>query len=257
MNEFTIPSKWVSSKVKVLVIGSGGTGSILLSMLAQMDHNLRALSEGESYLDLTVVDGDTVSQFNIGRQAFYTGDVGQYKSEVLVKRFNQFSGTQWSYSTSFATPSDVETFKADLVITCVDSAKFRYELGKHFSDKFNNTVWIDCGNDQNSGQIILGNLGKNNKDKIPNIFDLYGETLASIEDRPEDSCSHYQSLNSQDFGVNHTVAINASNLLWRLLRHGKLSHHGMFIDIVTGCVNPLNIDHQVWSSFGYSEAKKH
>jgi PRTRC genetic system ThiF family protein len=226
-------------------------------MHAQLDHNLRALSDGDSFLDLTVVDGDTVSQFNIGRQAFYTGDVALYKSEVLVKRFNQFTGTQWSYANSFATPADVEEFNADLVITCVDSAKFRHELGQYFTKKYNETVWIDCGNDSNEGQVILGHLGNKLKDKIPNIYDLYGETLASIEDRPEDSCSHSQSLTSQDFGINHTVAINASNLVWRLLRHGKLSHHGMFIDISTGSVNPLNIDSQVWSSFGYSEAKKH
>lgn len=257
MNEFIIPNSWVLSPVKILVIGAGGTGSILLSVLAQMDYNLRQLSGGESYLDITVADGDTVSQFNIGRQAFYVGDVGLFKSEVLVNRFNQFSGTNWSFATEFVSAKDVFSFKADLVITCVDSAKFRFELGEYCANKQSNTLWLDCGNDTNSGQIIFGHIGCKSKDKLPNIYDLYGDALSSIEDRPEDSCSHAAALASQDFGVNHTIAINATNLLWQILRHGKVNHHGFFVDISSGTTNPLKIDHQVWRSFGYSEARQH
>ena len=111
-------------------------------------------------------------------------------------------------------------------------------------------IWIDCGNGSNDGQVILGHLGQH-ADRIPNIYDLYGEELKSIEDRPEDSCSFHQALTSQEFGINHTLALQASNMLWQLMRHGKLDYMGCYVDLPTGQVTPLAINEDVWASFGY------
>lgn len=256
---FNTPTHWIDEPVRVLVVGAGGTGSALLSLLAQMDYNLRQLSQDSSYLDLTVCDGDEVSEFNIGRQAFFSADIGMNKAEVLVKRFNQFTSTNWSYSTDYLTPTSLEGYinQFDLVITCVDSASFRFNLGSHFNDIKTKALWLDCGNCEHSGQIILGHLGKVTNNKIPNLFDLYGTILESMEDRPEDSCSHESSLSKQDFGVNHTIAIHANNLLWRLMRHGSSDHHGMFINLTCGEVSPLAVDLNVWATFGYAPNVQH
>jgi len=111
-------------------------------------------------------------------------------------------------------------------------------------------LWLDCGNAQHVGQIVCGNLG-DAKDKLPNLFDLYGELLQGLDEREEDSCSTEAALRKQDMGVNHTIAIQASNLLWQLIRHGEVDHHGCFIDIKHGEVNPLKVNPDVWASFGY------
>lgn len=253
MKSFITPSSWLSQPVNIMVIGAGGTGSALLSYLAQMDHSLRQLSDGQSYLNLSVVDGDEISVFNIGRQAFAQNDIGHYKSEVLVQRFNQFYGTKWSYSTDYITPKDIaRSYGIDLVISCVDSAKFRYELGKYFTFQHTETLWLDCGNDANSAQVLFGHLGICKAElRLPNIFDLYGAELKSIEDRPEDSCSFHESLTNQEFGINHSTALQASNMLWQLMRHGQLDYMGSYVDLPTGQVTPLAIDEDVWASFGY------
>lgn len=257
MNKFNIPSEWLLKPLKVIVVGAGGTGSILLSLLSQIDLNLRSLSDNQSYLDLTVIDGDTVSPFNIGRQVFHSADISQFKSEVMVKRLNQFTSTQWSYSTDFLNPKDLEKIQFDLIITCVDSASFRHQLGAHFEHISTDAMWLDLGNDKDSAQIIFGNLGSKSKNRLPNIYDLYGDALASIVDRPEDSCSFQSALNSQNFGINHTVAIHASNLLWLLLRQGSINHHGAFISLVDNVVTPLAIDENVWQSFNYQPKATH
>lgn len=254
-NRYVINPNWINQKVKVLVIGAGGTGSVLLSLLAQMDYNLKQLSDHQSGIDVSIADGDTISEFNIGRQAFYPTDIGCYKAEVLAHRFNQFFGTSWRFTNSMIDP--VEDFnqisKFDIVITCVDSAKFRAELGKQVDHQgYRETLWLDCGNDQNQSQVILGHLNAiSSQQRLPNIYELYGELLESIEDRPEDSCSHAASLAKQDFGINHTTAIHANNILWQLLRHGELSEHGCFVTLTDNDVTALPINEQHWASFGF------
>lgn len=258
MSKFLIPSHWVMKNINILVVGAGGTGSIVLSMLAQMDYNLSKLSDGITRLNVLVADGDDVSSSNIGRQAFYSSDIGMNKAEVLTTRFNQFMNTNWSWSTDFVAPEDIEEHEFDVIISCVDSAKFRYELGNHFKDTDNSSLWIDCGNSVSTGQILLGHLGGYpDEDKLPNIFDLYGSALESMEDRPEDSCGHESALSAQDFGINHAIAMQATNLLWQLIRHGSIDVHGAFVDLKSSTVNPINIDPNVWASFGYGQPVRH
>ena len=79
--------------VDVLVVGAGGTGSQVVTALAQMHHALTSLDHPG--LQVTVLDDDTVSLSNIGRQWFFKADLGQSKAEVLVNRCNLTLGTSW------------------------------------------------------------------------------------------------------------------------------------------------------------------
>ncbi|WP_370686227.1 ThiF family adenylyltransferase [Shewanella xiamenensis] len=59
--------------INILLIGAGGSGSQIATELFQMDALFRQISNQEIYINLTLVDGDDVSIFNVGRQCFYPG----------------------------------------------------------------------------------------------------------------------------------------------------------------------------------------
>lgn len=262
--DFYIPNKLINQPIKILLIGAGGSGSQIATELFQMDSLLRQISNQSVYIDLTIVDGDTVSLFNVGRQGFYFGDVNSYKSEVLVSRFNNFGGTQWTAINSYfeiKTVSQVNQF--NIVITAVDKAQFRLDLGLLFSKSSHSSdlLWLDVGNGKSDGQIIFGHaFNKIISDgiRLPNVFDLYADMLKDVDDENEDmpSCSTAAALTKQDFGANRAVAGQATQLIWQLVRYAKISHHGAFVDVANATVNPLKIDPQLWAVYGYEAETK-
>lgn len=235
---FTLPSHLVSKELKILVIGAGGNGSIMATQLAKMNNSLRAISDNVVGLNVTIADNDTVSQYNIGRQNFYPSDIGKNKAKVLVERFNLFFGTQWKYNDYAIKPDDSLHFY-DIIITCVDSPVFRYELGEHWKNKKKvKTLWLDMGVSQHTGQVILGHLSQAIEYALPNIHSLYGDMLNNTQ-HSESSCSTEMALQSQDWGVNDKASIESSQILWQLIRHGKVSYVGQYFDIQTGESSPM------------------
>lgn len=249
--KFKCPLSLVNTRVRVLLVGAGGTGAYCGSLLAQCNYLLRALSDDMAYLEVTVVDPDVVTEFNIGRQGFYPCDIGKPKSKVLVDRLNLGFGTHWRYA--------VETLEScrsphlyDVLFTCVDNIKCRQHLGQQYQNVVCETLWIDGGNGRSDGQVIMGHLGvPKAEEKLPNVFDLYQKVMATAREEPGESCSHQQALHRQDFGVNHMTALLMVQQLWLLLRHGELDHHGNFFDLHEGCVIPLAADADIWRTFGY------
>ena len=63
---------------------------------------------------------------------------------------------------------------------------------------------------------------------------------------PLPACSAAQSLLRQEPFVNQTLAQHMLALLARLFRHGELLHHGGFLNLVAGRVNPLPVDPAAW-----------
>ena len=257
MNTFLIPSSWVSKPLNVLVIGAGGTGSSFLSECFQLDYLLRKITEHQVHLNISVYDDDRVSESNVGRQGFYPVDVGMYKAETLVTRFNLHGGLNWKYTNERLKPEKFNFDYYDLVVTCVDKAKVRADMGKVFAKEGcryscnESLMWLDLGNGRDSGQVILGHAYEQ-KNKLPNVFDLYPQ-LESIVDVDEDSCSHVEALRKQEYGINKKVVLEATRLLWELLRKGSISHHGSYVDLVEATVKPLKIDPMNWLVLGYQQ----
>ena len=264
MKEFTLPQEWLSSfhfgkPLAVLVMGAGGTGSEVMDQLLRLHLTLRAL--GNPGLHVTLADGDTVSEFNVGRQRFWPYDIGRNKAEVIVSRFQQFAGVDWGFVPDNLSPQEVIEDLPDLLITCIDSGRLRWDISEYTLECLANSqdsvdhpmFWLDCGNGQVDGQVIFGHLiqGLDCPFRLPNIVDLY-PSLEHAEDKDEDSCSHAQAIQKQDFGINLHVASAATNLIWRLIRHGKIEHHGAFVDVKAGITQPLPIDEKQWALFGYT-----
>lgn len=248
LNTLTLPAHWLmrDRPLRVHVIGVGGTGSMLLDGLASLHATLIALNQPG--LDVTAFDSDTVSPFNLGRQRFTRADIGLNKAIALIHRINMFYDCQWKAEPSLATSQDA--IGCDLFVTCVDSASFRYAVGKAWSGKRSDALWLDLGCGADNGQCILGHLGAS-PDRVPNVYDLYCDQL---RDPPPDdlpSCSMEEALSRQSLPVNRMVADLALNLLYHLIRNGALDHHGMQFHLNPMRTVPMLVDPAVWGFYGY------
>src|SRR6201993_5366054 len=134
--EHILPSHLVARKpVRVLVVGAGGNGSAIAMGWPYLHQAMRAW--GHPYgLEVTLMDGDLVSETNCVRQPFSFSDVGQNKATVLINRINLFWATSWSaIPTHFdARPFDRNQDRCpDLVIGCVDTRAARKTISDSFS----------------------------------------------------------------------------------------------------------------------------
>lgn len=236
--------------VTVAVVGAGGTGSQVLTGLAQLHLAMRALGHPGG-LKVTAYDDDLVSQANIGRQLFYPCDVGLPKAVVLINRINMSMGTHWGSS---VTRFNGDATYADIVIGCVDTRSSRAAIHMSLSHAHRPAYWLDIGNRQSDGQVILGECGARHfADRLPHAADLFPEVVDETKDGDEDgpSCSLAEALEKQSLFINRGVALYALNLLFELFRYGEIQYHGVFVNLKTARTSPLAIDPQVWARFGY------
>ena len=249
-------------KISVNLVGAGGTGSHMLTNLATLSHALVKL--GKQPLFVRVFDPDIVEEHNIGRQMFSIGDIGAYKSDVLVTRCNRYFGTEWvSVPMMFGKDLHLResSIGANFIISCVDSVKSRKNIVATFPVKdkgydYRNPqytsiyYWMDIGNSKKTGQIILGTARdipqpkrKSNEfpvittvSKLPNFFDEFPKVKEKNE---EPSCSLAESLGRQDLFVNKIMATFASNMLWQLMMEFRINYRGIYINLETLKTQPI------------------
>jgi len=209
-------------------------------------------------LQVLVIDPDTVSVANIGRQAFYTGDIGAFKSDVLVNRANMALGnTVWhSDPRRLDTKSSLDNY--DLVIGAVDNRSARLGILRGLENCAGGSrYWLDTGNRVDTGQVVLGQVPSRKRktdaiDRLPHVAEFYPEIIDPSTEEEDDtpSCSLAEALDKQSLYINATLSDFASNLLWMLFTQGGLDTHGAFINLRRMMVTPLRVDAQVWQRFG-------
>lgn len=253
----TLAGKLLTKRVQILLVGAGGTGSRMLEKLVCL--HTAMVAKGHPYgLGVTLMDPDTVSEANIGRQAFYHGDVGAYKADVLINRANAaLRGAYWKSSPEkLTTGTSLHAF--DLVIGAVDNRAARLGILRGLESTLSGVrYWLDIGNRRSDGQAVLGQVlsaRKANDDpqRLPHIAELYPEMIDSAFEDPDDgpSCSLAEALEKQSLFINPVMADFAGNLLWQLFTTGTLTNHGVFVDLVSMTVNPLPVDLATWERFG-------
>jgi PRTRC genetic system ThiF family protein len=249
-DRLNVPASWLTSAVEIELIGCGGTGSAMLDELFRMHSLLTRLDHPG--VKVRAWDGETVQPANVGRQRFWPADVGWNKAALLVSRYNSFGGVEWVAKDRALDEESCERLSPDVLISCVDDPAVRVMIGRTGRKACRNreSLWLDSGNDHDSGQVILGHWAgrKIVEDRLPNVLDLYPSLVNQRADRRA-SCSTEEAIGRQDFGINQRVAGEASGLLWRLLRYGSLDRHGAFIYQARGEVLPLMIGERYWQSF--------
>ena len=243
--------------VTVFVIGAGGTGSQVITNLARMSMALQAL--GHPGLHVTVFEQNTVSQANIGRQLFSETELGLNKAVSLVTRINRFFGYAWTAEPQcFPTRNFSGESTANIIITCTDNIRSRLTLWKflkkvrkeNFSDHSAPIYWMDFGNSQTKGQVIIGTvrekvLQPSSQEYIPmpkmNVITEEVDYAKIKENESGPSCSLAEALEKQDLFINSTLAQLGCGILWKMFRNGVIEHNGLYLNLDTMKVNPIII----------------
>ncbi len=235
-----------NSNIKIAVVGAGGNGSAVLLALPYLHQALLAWSNHQIGLDVTLIDGDPVSETNCVRQPFTRNEIGLNKATVLVSRVNLFWGLDWEAHPVFLSKKNITLLeRMNFVIGCVDTKAGRnlihHGLAKG-EDAFAD-YWLDLGNRAHSGQFVLGQpRTKAGEKHLPTVAELYPESVDTTT--PEDdlpSCSAEEALQRQEPFINQTLAMHALAMLTQLLRYNEISYHGGFVNAKSGIVHPIPV----------------
>lgn len=228
---------------RVVVVGAGGNGSIFMSHLCRIWQAWTKL--GGSPFQIELWDDDTVSEANLARQCFCEADIGLPKAIVLAQRLRAFYGVpiEPKVERVVRSPAAFMEHSGLVVVGCVDNLETRrliqggplksLKLASH--DRTRDRYWLDLGNADTYGQVILGGHG------LKDFFDLNPELLKAKDPKDVPSCSMAESLSRQDLFINSTIATLAGQLLWQLMRKGRISHHGYIVNLASGTTLPLPI----------------
>jgi len=247
----------VQRRVRIAVAGVGGNGAQVLSALARLDLALRALGHKGVYV--TAFDADAVSEANIGRQVWSPSDIGINKAIVAVRRINLFYGFDWMAVPAQYDPKLVshECIDCDMLISCVDTkASRRYFHQLIVKRQGPRHYWLDLGNEESTGQVVLGEIRFDNKrgvvsPRLPVVTELFPELLnKDAKENNTHSCSLRISLQSQGLYINDFVSRCAMQLLYRLFSRGMTVYHGVMINIDSMRTNPIPINPAVWERYG-------
>lgn len=222
--------------INIIVVGCGGTGSLLLQHLARINKTL--ISQGKKGLMVTCIDDDIVNEHNLGRQLFTESDLGRYKAAVCIERINRFYGTSWDV---ICEKFDAGTTRHDCVpgnilISCTDDSVSRKMIDvvlknavhKNYSESYYNYFWIDTGNSRYTGQVIMGS----EQLKIPSVIDLFPD-ISSFEKKQKNvpSCSLAEAIKHQDLMINPKVAAETAQLVWNITQQKMLLWTQCYINL--------------------------
>jgi PRTRC genetic system ThiF family protein len=264
--EHCIAAELLDKRVTVHLVGVGGNGAQMAACLARLDLAMRALGH-PCGLHVSAFDADRVSEANVGRQLYSAADIGRHKAIVTIHRLNQFYGLDWS-----AIPRRYEDERegrhpardADILISCVDSRAARRLLHRlAFDPSAGYHYWLDLGNTEATAQVILGQplsrrvtSAEAHACRLPCVTELFPELLdpdAPDDNRP--SCSMRMSLASQGLFVNDVAVRFAAQLLYELFSKGRITAHGVVVNLDSKRSGPIEVDPRTWERFGFRHAE--
>ncbi|MFT4192100.1 MAG: PRTRC system ThiF family protein [Comamonas sp.] len=260
--EHLIDPVLIDRRVTVHLVGVGGNGAQMAACLARLDIAMRALGHPHG-LHVTAFDADRVSEAHVGRQLYSAVDIGRHKAIVTIHRLNQFYGLDWQ-----AQPLRYEAYQqnrrlrqsCDLLISCVDSRSARRTLHDLAFDAYADyPYWLDLGNTEATAQVVLGQPPDSHPGsrfrrcpRLPCVTELFPELLDDTT--PEDnqpSCSVRMSLASQGLFVNDVAVRFAAQMLYELFSKGRLTAHGVVINLDSKRTGPIEVDPRTWGRFGF------
>jgi hypothetical protein len=215
------------------------------------------------------VDLDRVEPHNVGRQAFDRREVGRFKAEALAGRLARRYGREIGYAVEpydrgahagiFAegAPSAL-----DLLVGAVDNAAARWALAATLDghdphggwDGVSRRPWLlDCGNERNSGQVLLGNAmrpealrgaflsGEGRCRALPAPGLQRPDLLISPPEparTPPPDCAEAVADGTQGPTINQVVAALAASLIEKLLAD-TCTWMGAYFDLDAGTLRPV------------------
>ncbi len=259
METHRVHEELLRRELRILVVGCGGTGSAVAGGLPYLHQALVAWGHPGG-LQVTVIDGDTISGVNCLRQPFGPSEIGMSKAIVLVNRINLFWGLDWQAIPQALTEQTLAPacagyserhLRPDIVIGCVDTRAARAVIAKSVAGSSITGYWLDLGNHATGGQFVLGEpqnaRNKRSRLRLRTAAEMYEEVVnPDLDGEKEPSCSAIEALDRQEPFVNSCLAQHALALLARLFRYGQISHHGGFVDVAGARGAPLPVEPLIW-----------
>jgi len=144
---YRLSNEFSNRRFTVTVVGCGGTGGFVAESLCRLL---------PGHADLVLVDHDRVEERNLLRQNFYREDLRQFKSETLAHRLAKKFDRPVGYSTLPVAMNELAF--PGLVIGCVDNGLARRDIARAVKEMIHDrSWWVDAGNGENYGQVIIGN----------------------------------------------------------------------------------------------------
>lgn len=200
----------------IIICGCGGTGSNLAPMLSRM------LKNEIFYL----IDGDTVEGKNIERQTFQNFDIGSNKARALSKKLNSNFPNKHYFLDKYlesaeeikqllvdkSTGKDIEFISRIIIIGCVDNNASRKiledaytQIKKKFAKKKLQVHYIDSGNEDNFGTVLVDYLRSN-------FMDL------NTNDHPTTHCcNEIATGNLQQYQINLDMALAIAKVVFSIV----------------------------------------
>lgn len=237
-------------QVDVWLVGCGGTGGWLAPALVRI-----AQSCPSADVSLTFVDFDHVEAHNLLRQNFCEAEIGENKAERLAERYGLAWGVEIAAVLEPFRASMIEGVgdarKHTLIIGCVDNAAARLEMRRALKINPQGITWLDCGNFDTSGQVVIGNAA-DAKDlagafpfdgmcvRLPDALLLYPNLAKTRREetrggRAAMSCEALQAANYQALMVNQLGASIAGQYVIGWL-NGTLRHFMTTFNLGSGTV---------------------
>lgn len=240
-------------RFSIFLVGAGGTGGYVLQSLARL---LVHLGRPDG-ISVFVLDGDHVEQKNVGRQLFSHAEIGRNKAETLVRRFNTAFGLQMMAIPEMVTPAMLDDLirhhphrsagrssQAAVFCGCVDTTAAREVIHRATKNTWvNHSFWLDCGNDDQHGQVLFG---KSSKEEcrgalatdfctaLPRPSVLY-PALVAPKPAPvvTTNCAVDLTENRQSLNINQMIATIAAQYLTNLFVERRITRYETTVDLST------------------------
>jgi PRTRC genetic system ThiF family protein len=235
--------------IALLLVGCGGTGSWLAPSVARIARLL--IEKYAKTVRVCFFDPDHVEPKNCYRQNFCQAEVGTNKAETLAFRYSGAWGVPIAAIPEAFDPVKIQIGSKGLAIFigAVDRGSARREIARaaHAWSNGFRAWWLDCGNRQASGQVLLGS----GCDRPKNPFEL-PEFCSWLpiptqqhpeleQDEPEDaaeeetlSCADLAMRDSQGLAINQRIAAEATDYLVRMLLTRDLNRFATYLDLAAG-----------------------
>tara|TARA_Y100000310_G_scaffold324957_1_gene387637 strand:- start:332 stop:1606 length:1275 start_codon:yes stop_codon:yes gene_type:complete len=282
----------LGGSVTIAVVGCGGTGSHLVPTMLQYIASARLTQPEDVFprIKVLLIDGDIVESKNLIRQRFSSYELGVNKAEALATRYsgiydlpifhvNEFLTVENSLqlldinnnqSRNQTRATSVNAASSTLIlIGAVDNHQARSVIHNFFLKAQNdkrNIFWIDAGNEDTFGQVVLGYRGASEYTgtfysddflnsiegwskagigelvapfDLPCFFDRYPDLYQQIgrKDPNAQSCVELSEIDPQTIQANMMSAYCVNSFLTQIFA-GKISTCLLNFNTMTGATTP-------------------
>lgn len=236
---YTLDNSFARYPFTLTVVGCGGTGGFVAEGLARLL---------PTHATLVLVDHDRVEERNLGRQSFTREDLGCFKSQALAERLARRYGRPVAYSVLPAGMAQLD--RTQLVVGCVDNGLARQDIaGKVGGRAFGPQWWVDAGNGENYGQVIIGNSPLDKLDRSASFLLEKGICLALplptiqrpellAQAPPRRDCAGAVAAGEQGPAINQAMAALVVEVVRRIIG-GTCPWMQLYLDLEAGTLSPV------------------